>query len=212
MLAGQLPFAGETMTDVLAAIIVSEPAPLAASAPHLPRELQRIVSKTLKKKREQRYNSTRDLLGDLKELRDELLLEVKLDQTAAPNRTETNQTSAPPFSTSSGGGVKDTLLLTDFENTTGEAIFDQTLKTALAFSLAQSPFLDVLSDTKLAQALRLMQRLPNERVNKELAYEICLRKGLRAYIAGTISNFGTVYVLTLEAVNARTGDSLGRQV
>ncbi len=211
ILAGQVPFTGETMTDILAAIITSEPAPLQSVAPHLPRELQRIVGKTLKKKREQRYNSTKDLLGDLKDLRDELLLESKLEQSVMPNKPETSQTSAARVSTSSGSGNKDALLLTEFENSTGEAIFDQTLKMALAFSLAQSPFLDVFAESKVRQTLRWMGRSPDERVTKELGYEISLRQGLKAFITGTISSFGTLYVLTLEAFNVQTGESLGRQ-
>ncbi len=210
ILAGRVPFAGETMTDVLAAIINSEPPPLQNFAPHLPRELQRIVSKTLKKKREQRYNSTRDLLGDLKDLRDEVLLESKLEQSVAPNKPEASPGNAPRFSTSSGG-KRDALLLTEFENSTGEAIFDQTLKTALAFSLAQSPFLDIVPEAKMRQTLSWMGRSAGERVTKELGYEICLRQGLKAFITGTISNFGTIYVLTLEAINGRTGEILGRQ-
>ncbi len=211
VLAGKVPFAGETMTDILAAIITTEPAPLQSVAPHLPRELHRIVGKTLKKKREQRYNSTKDLLGDLKDLRDEVLLESKLEQSVMPNKPEIVQTSASRVSTSSGGGSKDALLLTEFENSTGEAIFDQTLKTALAFSLAQSPFLDVLPEAKVRQTLELTGRSANERVTKDLAYEICLRQNLKAFVTGMISSFGTTYVLTLEAINSRTGESLGQQ-
>ncbi|CAN5417021.1 hypothetical protein BH18ACI3_BH18ACI3_08770 [soil metagenome] len=211
LLTGKVPFAGETMTDVLSSIISSEPQPVTSIAPHLPRELQRIVQKTLKKKRDQRYQSTRDLLVDLKELRDELRLEAKLEQTAVPNKPETTRTSAPRYSTSSGSGIKDTLLLTEFENTTGEAIFDQTLKMALAFSLAQSPFLDIVPDSRVSQTLRLMGRKPDERVTKELGEEICMRQNLKAFITGSISSFGQIYVLTLEAVNARTNESLGRE-
>lgn len=209
LLGGKQPFTGETMTDILAAIINSEPPPLGTIAPHLPKELQRIVGKTLKKRREQRYHSTKDLLGDLKELREELLLEAKLEATAVPDRPEGHQTaSATPASTD---GNKDALLLTEFENSTGEAIFDQTLKTALAFSLSQSPFLDIFPDTKVRQTLGWMGRTGEERVTKELAYEICLRQGLKAFITGAISSIGTTFVLTLEAVNARSGESLGRQ-
>jgi hypothetical protein len=111
------------------------------------------------------------LLTDLKDFRDEMLLEAKLEQTAVPNKvekSETNETSAPKLSTSSGGRLKEALLLTEFENTTGEAIFDQTLKMALSFSLAQSPFLDILPDNKIAQTLRQMKRQPNERVTRAL--------------------------------------------
>src|SRR5205085_2558516 len=182
LVTGQVPFSGETMTDTLSSIISSEPQPVTTLAPHLPRELQRIIQKTLKKKRDQRYHSTRDMLVDLKELRDELQMEAKLDQTAVPSKPETSQTSAPRHSTSSGSGVKDSLLLTEFENTTGEAIFDQTLKMALAFSLAPSPFLDIVPDSRVAQTLRLMGRKPDERVTKELGEEICMRQNLKAFI------------------------------
>jgi len=172
LLTGQVPFGGETMTDTLSSIISSEPQPLTSLAPHLPRELQRIVQKTLKKKRDQRYHSTRDLLVDLKELRDELQLEAKLDHTAVPSKPEVSQPSDPRHSSGSGHGIKDSILLTEFENTTGEAIFDQTLKMALAFSLAQSPFLDIVPDSRVAQTLRLMGRSPNEKVTKELGEEV----------------------------------------
>ncbi len=210
ILGGKVPFEGETMTDILAAIITSEPVPLTSLAPHLPRELQRITSKTLKKKPNQRYQSTRDLLIDLKDLHDELLLEAKLEQTAVPDRPE-QKVSRRSHSSSSSSGVKDALLLTEFENTTGEPIFDQTLKQALAFSLAQSPFLDIFPETKVKETLGLMGRASNEKVTKELGYEICLRQRLKAFTTGTISSFGETYVLTIEAINARTGESLGRQ-
>lgn len=211
MLTGKLPFTGETMTDTLSSILSTEPQKITSLAPHLPHELQRIVQKTLKKKREQRYQTTRDLLIDLKELRDELQLEAKLEQTAVPNQPEASQTSAPRISTSSGHTVRDSILLTEFENTTGESIFDQTLKMALAFSLAQSPFLDIVPDSKVTQTLRLMGRKPNERVTKELGEEICMRQNLKAFITGSITKFGEIYVLTLEAINARNNESLGRE-
>lgn len=212
MLTGKIPFAGETMTDTLSSIISFEPQPITSLAPHLPRELQRIVQKTLKKKRDQRYQSTRDLLVDLKELRDDLRIEAKLEQTAVPNRPgNSSQSSAPRFSTSSGSTSRDSILLTEFENSTGEAIFDQTLKMALAFSLGQSPFLDIVPDSRVSQTLRLMGRQPNERVTKELGEEICMRQNLKAFITGSISSFGQTYVLTLEAINARTNESLGRE-
>lgn len=210
ILTGEVPFKGETMTDVLSSIITYEPPPITSFAPHLPSELQRIVKKTLRKKRDLRYQSTKDLLVDLKELRDELILEEKLEQTAVPNRTDSGEVSGPRYSTSAGGN-KDTVLLTEFENSTGEEIFDQTLKMALAFSLAQSPYLEIFPDAKVRQTLRWMGRSPDERVTNELGYEICLRQGLKAYIKGTISSFGTIYVLTLEGINVQTGESLGRQ-
>lgn len=211
LLTGKVPFSGETMTDVLSSIISTDPQPVTALAPHVPKELQRIIHKTLRKKRDLRYQSTQDLLVDLKDLRDELQIEAKLEQTAVPSKPDAAQISSPRHSTSSGGGIKDSLLLTEFENTTGESIFDQTLKMALAFSLAQSPFVDIVPDSKVSQTLRLMGRRPDEKVTKELGEEICMRQNLKAFITGSITKFGEIYVLTLEAINARNNQSLGRE-
>jgi serine/threonine protein kinase len=213
MLTGKAPFDGETVTDTLSSIISKEPPPIISVAPHLPRELQRIVQKTLKKKRDQRYQSTRDLLGDLKELRDEMRMEAMLEQTAVPNPSPDSgpTTTQPRYATSSGSRSRDSILLTEFENTTGEAVFDQTLKMALAYSLAQSPFLDIVPDSKVAQTLRLMGRRPDEKVTKELGEEICMRQNLKAFITGSITKFGEIYVLMLEAINARNNESLGRE-
>ncbi|MBA2494962.1 MAG: protein kinase [Acidobacteria bacterium] len=203
MITGHTPFEGETMTDVLAAILNQEPASLISFVPDLPKELQRIAGKTLRKNREQRYQSTKDLLGDLKDLREELNHEAKLERSSAPNKSK--------ISTSFSGN-KDALLLTEFNNLTGDAVFDATLKMALAFSLEQSPYLEIFADERVRQTLRLMGYSSDERVTRELGKEICQRKGLKAFIAGTISNLGTTYVLTLEAVNTQTGETIGRQL
>ena len=104
---------------------------------------------------------------------------------------------------------KDTIVLADFANTTGDAVFDTTLKQALAVDLEQSPFLNVLSDSKVNGTLRLMGHSPNERVTEELAREICLRAGSKALLAGSIASLGSQYAIGLKAVNCQTGDSLG---
>jgi serine/threonine protein kinase/tetratricopeptide (TPR) repeat protein len=208
MLAGQPPFDGETITDVMTGILHKEPVPIRELCPELPKEIQRIVGKTLRKKRDSRYQTARDLAGDLKDLRDELAIEARLDASIAPNR---EQVSTPPRVSTSSGGVKDPLLLADFENLTGEAVFDHTLKQALAFSLEQSPFLDILPETKVRSILRLMGRSNDDPISTRLAPELCLRLGSKAYISGTISGLGALYVITLEAVNSRTGQVLGRE-
>ena len=106
---------------------------------------------------------------------------------------------------------KDTILLADFVNTTGEPVFDQTLKQALAVQLGQSPFLDIFSDERVHEALRFMDRPPDERVTREVAKEICARQGIKAMLLGSISGLGSHYVISLEAVNARTGDTLAQE-
>ena len=106
---------------------------------------------------------------------------------------------------------KDTIVLADFANTTGDAIFDDTLKTALNVSLRQSPFLNVLSDSEVAKTLQQMTRPAGTKLTPEVARELCQRAGSKAYIAGTIGSLGSEYVLGLKAVNCQSGDTLAEE-
>jgi tetratricopeptide (TPR) repeat protein len=106
---------------------------------------------------------------------------------------------------------KDSVVLTDFVNTTGDSVFDGTLKQALAVQLGQSPYMNILPESKVQEALQFMGRKPDERINKELAKEISLRENAKAVIAGSIASLGSHYVIALEASNAQTGDSLATQ-
>lgn len=103
---------------------------------------------------------------------------------------------------------KDTILLSEFENKTGETVFDDTLRQGLAVQLQQSPFLDIFPETRTRATLQLMSLSPDERVTRERAREICQRQGLKAFIAGTIVKFERNYSITLEALNGQTGDQL----
>ena len=105
----------------------------------------------------------------------------------------------------------DTVVLADFDNSTGDTIFDETLKTALNLSLRQSPFLNVLPDTKVAKTLQLMTRPAGTKLTPDLARELCQRAGSKAYIAGAIGSLGKQYVLALEAVNCQSGEALARE-
>ncbi len=106
---------------------------------------------------------------------------------------------------------KDTILLADFVNTTGDSVFDGTLKQALAVQLGQSPFLDIFSEDRVRDALKFMNRSPDEHVTRDIAREICERQGIKAMLLGSISGLGTHYVISLEAVNANTGDSIATE-
>ncbi len=103
---------------------------------------------------------------------------------------------------------KDTIVLADFTNTTGDPVFDDTLKTALTVSLRQSPFLNVLSDDMTAATLRLMARPASTLLTSEVAREVCQRAGSKAYVAGSIAGLGSQYLLGLKAVNCQNGDLL----
>ena len=103
---------------------------------------------------------------------------------------------------------KDTILVADFTNTTGDQVFDSTLKQALAIQLRQSPYLDIFSEDRVRDALKFMDRSPDERVTREIAREICVRQGIKAMLVGSISGLGGHYIISLEALNAGTGDSI----
>jgi eukaryotic-like serine/threonine-protein kinase len=106
---------------------------------------------------------------------------------------------------------KDTVVLSDFVNTTGDSVFDGTLNAALAVQLGQSPYLNLMPESRIQEALRFMGRNPGEHVTREIAKEICLRENAKAMIAGSIASLGSDYVITLDAINAQTGDSLARE-
>jgi serine/threonine protein kinase/Flp pilus assembly protein TadD len=106
---------------------------------------------------------------------------------------------------------KDTVLIADFVNTTGDSVFDGTLKQALAVQLEQSPYLNIVPESKIREALRFMGKPPDERLTNEVAREICQRQSIKAMLTGTIAGLGNHYVLTLSALNGETGDSLDRE-
>jgi serine/threonine protein kinase/tetratricopeptide (TPR) repeat protein len=106
---------------------------------------------------------------------------------------------------------RDSIVLAEFANTTGDPVFDGTLKQALAVDLEQSPFLRVVPPVRVREALGFMGRSPDERLTSDLARELCLRVGSKATIAGSIASLGSQYVVTLNAINCQTGESLARQ-
>jgi len=106
---------------------------------------------------------------------------------------------------------KDTIVLADFANSTGDAVFDDTLKTALNISLRQSPFLNVLSDDKVGATLQMMARPANSPLTPDVARQLCQRSGGKAFIAGSIASLGGQYVLGLKAMNCQSGDTLAQQ-
>jgi eukaryotic-like serine/threonine-protein kinase len=106
---------------------------------------------------------------------------------------------------------KDTVVLADFENRTGDAVFDDALKQALAVQLGQSPFLNILSDRKVEETLHLMGRAPNERITRDIARELCIRTGSKAFLLGSISNLGGQYVIGVDAIGCNDGDTLAKE-
>ncbi|MFZ3212078.1 MAG: protein kinase [Terriglobales bacterium] len=121
------------------------------------------------------------------------------------SRSATMTTKAAPLT------EKDTIVLADFNNKTGDAVFDDALKQALAVELGQSPFLDVLSDRKVSETLQMMGHPANERITVDTGRELCLRTESKALLGGTISSLGSHYLIDLSAVTCSTGDTLAKE-
>jgi serine/threonine protein kinase/tetratricopeptide (TPR) repeat protein len=217
--AGRRPFEGLTTTDTVAAILKEEP-PLLDG----PAELQRIVSKALEKNPEHRYQSARDLQADLKRLRHELEGGSTPSAPRPVARARRYRAAAVAVITlgaaAAGGGLymrnrpvlgnKDVVLLDDFDNKTGDAVFDDTLKQALMAQIEQSRYLAVVPDGTVRATLGFMSRSPDTRVTPAIGREICQRNGIKALVESSIAPLGSHYVLTLAAVDAAKGADIAR--
>jgi tetratricopeptide (TPR) repeat protein len=202
----------------------------------MPPELERILFKCLEHDRELRYQHASEVRTDLQRLKRDT--EDSARGIAAQGRgdAESGNTTkswkvlvpaaAAVVAIFAGGYFyfygaprlkgarltdKDTLVLADFANTTGDSVFDGTLRQGLAFQLEQSPFLKIMDDGQMQKDLRLMSLPPGQRVTDPVAHEICLRDGAAASIGGSIASLGKSYVVTLEAITCKDGTTLARE-
>lgn len=228
MVTGALPFRGDTSGVMAEAILNRKPIAAARLNPQLVPKFGDIINKALEKDLKLRYQHAADIRTDLKRL--------KRDSDSGTTSAETGSklgTKSRRFAAVTSAIVlvlalalvtwwivprrahaltdKDTIVLGDFANTTGDTVFDGTLRQGLIVQLEQSPFLSLVSDERIKKTLRLMEAPSDSQLTAEIVRDLCLRTASKAYVAGSIANLGHNYVIGLSAVNCSTGDSLAHE-
>jgi len=236
MATGKTPFGGESTAEVFAALLTKNPPPVSTLNPAMPRKLDAIVEKLLRKDPAQRYASAGQLREDLDSLDAPasrlpakaagskwpwavaalLLLLIagglvwwKYRPVATPDAggTAENANGEGPAG-ASPKATKDSIILADFVNHTGDPVFDTTLNQALKIELEQSPVINIVSEQHLEQSVKFLGKPEGTPVTPEIAREIGEREGMKAILTGTIANLGKEYVISLTAQNTATGDEI----
>jgi len=230
MATGRIPFDGSSSGEICGAILHQEPSSQVSQ--QISPALHSVIRKALEKDRSLRYQSAADMRADLQRQKRDTetgRLATSSDHAgkgalarSGPAKIGYLAVAAIAIALIAGALYyrshrpkpltdKDTVVLGDFANATGDAVFDGTLRQGLAAQLEQSPFLSLVSDERIAQTLTLMNQPKQGRLTPELARDVCQRTASAATIEGSISNLGSQYVLGLKAVNCRTGDLLSEE-
>jgi serine/threonine protein kinase/Tfp pilus assembly protein PilF len=235
MATGQQAFRGATSEEIQDAILTRQATPPQRVNAALDPRLQAIIEKALEKDRELRYQHAADMQAELQRLKRDTdsgrVVAASSDRRAAVGTLPPQKRrrlaialagAAVILVAAAIGGTlyfrsrqamtrltgKDTIVLSDFDNRTGDRVFDDTLKQGLSVQLEQSPFLELVSERKVNETLKLMGRSASDRLTPEVTQEVCLRTGSKAMLTGSISGLGSQYVIGLKAVNCDTGDVL----
>ena len=237
MATGRQAFAGNTSAVIHDAILNRPVARASSLNPELPSDLDRVIEKALEKDRRLRYQTASDMRADLQRLKRDTSSGRVASTVVAPvvaaaeaGLTPSAKSSrfrwgaifgvvALVFAVAVGGWLlssrkvhalteKDTIVLADFSNATGDAIFDGALRQGLAVQLEQSPFLSIIPDQQVQQTLQMMDQKPDAKLTPEIARELCQRTTSAAVMDGSIAQIGSRYLLTLKAVNCASGETL----
>ena len=223
---GTLPFRGESTGLIFDAILNRAPVPPVRLNADLPAELERIIGKCLEKDLNLRYQHASEIRADLRRLRrDTDSAQLPVTAASGISAREKKRRISVVLAVSAAlvvcvGGYlyfhrpppkltdKDTIVLADFANTTGDPVFDGTLRQGLAVQLEQSPFLSLISEERMQAELRLMGQPSDARLTPAIAREVCERTGSAAVLDATISSLGSQYVVGLRAKDCRSGNVL----
>jgi serine/threonine protein kinase/Tfp pilus assembly protein PilF len=234
MVTGNRAFSGDSSAEIFDAILNRTPVSATQVNSEVPPELNQVINKALEKDKNLRYQSAAEMRTDLQRLKRDTdsgrptaasaIKSKSLNGPAATAKTRrTKLAVAIAAVVIVVAGVaswlyfarraraltnKDTVVLSDFENKTGDPVFDDTLRQGLAVQLEQSPFLSMISDSKVNQTLKLMGRPAGDRLTPEVTREVCQRTGSKAMLTGSIVGLGSQYVIGLKAVNCHSGDLL----
>jgi serine/threonine protein kinase/tetratricopeptide (TPR) repeat protein len=227
MATGRLAFTGATGALIAASILHADPPRPRSLRADLPESLESVVTKALEKDRRLRYQTAADLRGDLQRAKRDTgsatAVTAGRPSSARAVRTWRVLIAASVIVLSVAAGLyfrtprtlaltnKDTLVLADFVNTTGDAVFDGALRQGLAVQLEQSPFLSLVSEQRIQRTMSLMGQDADARLTAKLAREVCERTAGAAVLEGSIASLGSQYVLGLRATNCRTGEVLDEQ-
>jgi len=223
MATGTRSFDGESSAAILRAVLQKDPVPPSRLNRKLPAGLDEIIGKALAKERDKRYLNAAEMRADLERLKHTGsrlgLSAVKWIPRSSRHRWTVAAAMVVFLVLGAAGWLyrtrpvhalndKDTVVLADFTNSTGDTAFDGTLQAALEANLQESPFLSILPNQRVNATLKLMGRQPGTRLTADVAREVCQRNASKAYFAGSIANVGRQYVMGLAAVNCQTGESL----
>jgi serine/threonine protein kinase len=231
MASGQQAFGGRTGGVIIESILIRAPASVRIANPQIPIALEEIISKCLEKDKTKRYATAAAVRSDLQQLKREV-------ESGNITRSDVLPRPQPPHyfpwkklaagiatlvillavvgwyyaaRTTHALSRVDTIVLADFNNKTGDPIFDDTLRQGLAAQLQQSPFLSLVSDQRIQQTLRLMGKPSDTKLSQAIIGDLCQRAGSKGYLSGSISNLGSAYVIGVNAVNCQTGDYLAQE-